>query len=280
MHGRSALPGSRPAIAAAPALQRATGTGRVRVTQGGIAELYQQGSLRLRPTRGPSGPTEIVAINTAGGLTGGDSLDLTVTVEPDARVVVATPACEKIYRSAGGEATVNNTVTLGAGSALDWLPQPMILFGGARIRRRLDVDVAADATFLGVEGCILGRTAMAEVVRSGAIHDAWRLRRAGALVYADAFHASGDLHAASGSGATLGSACAFATVVYAAPDAEARLDAVREALAAASYETGASGWNGLLVARFLAPDGQALIADLTAFLTAFRAAPQPRSWLC
>ena len=64
------------------------------------------------------------------------------------------------------------------------------------------------------------------------------------------------------------------------PTRESRLDAVREALGAASGETGASAWNGLLVARFLAPDGQALIADLGAFLTAFRAAPLPRSWLC
>ena len=69
----------------------------------------------------------------------------------------------------------------------------MIMFDGARVRRSLSVDVAVGATLLAVEGVILGRTAMGEELRSARIRDGWRVRRAGALIYADAFVADGDL---------------------------------------------------------------------------------------
>jgi urease accessory protein len=268
-----------PATARAGVLERTSGRALVRVARSGIAELYQEGALRLRPTRSVD-PVEIVAINTAGGLTGGDLLDLTVVLDSGTAAVVTTPACDKIYRSADGDAVVVNTLRLGSESQLDWLPQPMIVFDGARIHRRLDFDMAVDATLLAVEGVILGRTAMAEEITSGAIHDAWRLRRGGKLVYADAFRATGDARASLSGRATLGGARAFGTLLYAAPDAEQRLDMARHVLAGLQAETGASAWNGILAVRFLAADGQALIADVSAFLSAFRGLSLPRSWLC
>jgi urease accessory protein len=140
--------------------------------------------------------------------------------------------------------------------------------------------MASDARLLAVEGVILGRTAMAEEMRSGAIHDGWRIRRGGRLVYADSFQALGDVRGGLATRATLGGARAFATVVVVAPDVERRTDAARDALGSCTSETGASAWNGILVIRFLAPEGQSLVADLGTFLSAFRAAPLPRSWLC
>jgi urease accessory protein len=262
-------------------LERTSGVGRVRIGKGGVAEIYQQGALRLRlPHRNASDRTEVVAINTAGGLTGGDRLDLAVQLDAGASAVLTTPACEKIYRSAAGDATVTNTISLGEGARLDWLPQPLIVFDGGRVRRTLDVALAPTAAMFAVEGTILGRTAMSEDVRTGALHDAWRIRRGGALVYADAFRAEGDSRSALAGAATLRGARAFATAVYVGPDAESRLDDARGALAEATGSTGASAWNGILVARFLAADGQALIADLGAFLARFRGTSLPRSWLC
>jgi urease accessory protein len=264
------------------ALERTSGRGRVRLAKSGIAELYQEGALRLRPTR-RDGPAEIIAINTAGGLTGGDRLDLTARLDADTSAVITTPACEKIYRSADGDAIVQNAVHLAERSRLDWLPQPMILFDGARIDRRLDVAMAADATLLAVEGMILGRTAMAEEMTSGKVRDSLRVRRDGRALYADSFRADGaegSIRDRLAGRATLYGGRALATLIYVAPDAEQRLDAAREALSRSASETGASAWNRMLVVRLLAADGQALIADLTGFLSAFRGRPLPRSWLC
>jgi urease accessory protein len=44
-------------------------------------------------------------------------------------------------------------------------------------------------------------------------------------------------------------------------------------------EVGASAWNGLALARLVAPDGAALRHDLAAVATVWTAGPLPRLWL-
>jgi urease accessory protein len=41
-----------------------------------------------------------------------------------------------------------------------------------------------------------------------------------------------------------------------------------------------SAWNGMLVARLIAPTGQALRADLMRLVEALRGEPMPRVWTC
>jgi len=43
-------------------------------------------------------------------------------------------------------------------------------------------------------------------------------------------------------------------------------------------EVGVSAWNGLAMARLVAPDGAALRRDLVAVLTALGGSPLPRLW--
>jgi urease accessory protein len=45
-------------------------------------------------------------------------------------------------------------------------------------------------------------------------------------------------------------------------------------------EAGISGWNGMLVARLIAPGGQALRADLVRLIECLRGLPMPRVWNC
>ena len=72
---------------------------------------------------------------------------------------------------------------------------------------------------------------------------------------------------------------AVATLVYVAPDAEARVAAVRTALDGA--EAGASAWDGMLLARLLAPDAAALRRIVTRALAVLRDARNlPRVWRC
>ena len=61
-------------------------------------------------------------------------------------------------------------------------------------------------------------------------------------------------------------------------DAEARRDAARAALEGARSRMRRQRLDGMLVARFLSPDPQALRADLARFLERFRGTPMPRSW--
>jgi hypothetical protein len=59
------------------------------------------------------------------------------------------------------------------------LPQETILFDGAKLSRTLSINLAEDAGLLAVEALVLGRRAFGERVRSGSLHDHWRVRRAG-----------------------------------------------------------------------------------------------------
>jgi urease accessory protein UreH len=84
-------------------------------------------------------------------------------------------------------------------------------------------------------------------------------------------------------GASSPLARAIATMLYVAPDAEARLDEARTVLAvddSAPVEWGASAWNGLLCIRGVSPEASALRRQTAQFLNRFRSSPLPRVWQC
>jgi urease accessory protein len=219
-----------------------------------------------------------VLINTGGGMTGGDRMSLDVAVRAGADAVVTTQAAEKIYRSDGPDTEIAASLDLQPGSRLAWLPQEQILFDGARLRRTLAVAMPGDAALTLVESVVFGRQAMGESVHAGAFRDRWRIRRDGRLVFAEDVHLDGAVTATLSRRAVANGARALATFLHIAPDAERQLEAAREALAGAASECGATAFDGMLLARFLGTDPQALRVDLARFIEAFRGAPMPRSW--
>lgn len=266
-------------------LPRTEGSLRLELARSGSATrlevLRQEGASRARFPRAPEGaPPEVVLINMAGGLTGGDHIDLQVTLQPGAEASVTTAAAEKIYRAQEGEATIRARLSIGEGARLAWLPQPTILFDRSRLDRHTEVELAGNANFLGVETLIFGRTAMGEDVHRGACRDAWRIRRDGALIFADAFRLDGAVAAVLDRPATLAGARATAMLIYVATDAAARLDAARAVFDHAQSVIGVSTWNGMLVARAAARDGQILQADIARLVQLLSGQPPPRVWQC
>jgi urease accessory protein len=254
----------------AAALQRTFGKSRITWKRTGgqtmLDRLEQDGAAKIRlPDPEPGDPPLAVLLNTAGGLTGGDRIEAAVEVGAGCRAMATSQACERIYRSLGPEAYVETRLTLGAGSRLDWLPQETILFEGGRLSRRLEADLAPNATLLAVEAIIFGRAAMGERVATGFVHDRWRVRRGGKLAYADDLHMDWANAGLLANPATLARAGAVATILYVADEAQSMIDAVRERIGEAG---GASAWNGKLVARIAAPDGQGLRRVLTGALSA------------
>jgi urease accessory protein len=218
-----------------------------------LAHLYHHDPLRvLFPTPAKGDPTTAVVATTSGGIVGGDRMAVTATAGDDARAMVTMQAAEKVYRSAGPDATVDVRLAAGAGAWLEWLPQETILFEGARLRRTTRVDLAADASVLAGEMIVLGRIARGERMATGLVRDAWEVRREGRLVWADALHVDGDVAGAIDAPAGLGGAVAIATVVLAAPGAPDLRDAVRDLLPAAG--AGATVVAGLLLVRLMGPD--------------------------
>jgi urease accessory protein len=266
-------------------LQRAVGELRVTAKRFGsetvLDELRQVGCLKARfPRRIVPGWMDVVMLNTGGGVAGGDRLDLAIGIGMGAQATIAAQAAERFYRKLATDAPsrVRTRLTVQTGASLEWLPQETILFDRCTLDRRLEVDLAQDARFLGVETVIFGRTAMGEQVRQGWLRDLIRVRRGGELLFHDAIRLDGDIDAAMQRPAVGGGARALATVVYAAPDASEKLDAVRAAFGPA--EAGASVWNGMLVARILGPDSASVRRTVIAALDVLRESrPLPRVWL-
>jgi urease accessory protein len=248
-----------------------------------LAGLRQEGCLKARfPRPLAPGQVELITVNLSGGVAAGDRLDVGVALGPGTRALVAAQAAERFYRAASGSppARLRTVLSVAEGGALEWLPQESILFDGTRLDRALEVDLAGDARFLGVESLVLGRAAMGETVARLHLRDLIRVRREGALMLHDAVRLmSDDASGVLARRATGGGMRGFATVVRAGPGSEALLGPVRDALADAPAEAGASAWDGLLVARVAAPDGARLRAAVVAALGALRdGAPLPRVW--
>jgi urease accessory protein len=263
----------------APRHQRARGLGAISATARDgvthVATLREEGAAKVRLPNTHDSSLQAVLINTAGGLCGGDDLRWQATVAAGAHLVLTTQACERVYRSLGENADVSIALTAQAGARLDWLPQETILFEGARLRRRLEVDLAPDATFLAVEAVLLGRQARGEDARNAILADAWRVRRGGTLIHAEATRL-GDPDIERTASSLLAGAAAFATILYVGADAERRLDGVRELLPGTA---GASVTGERLIIRALAPSGLSLRRTIVPVITLLSAGSSlPRLW--
>jgi len=266
--------------------QRARGTLRLsfksRSATTVLDGLRQEGCLKARFPRIEHGAwAGAVTLNSSGGVVGGDVLDTTISAGPGTQATVASQAAERFYRALPGPAPaqVSTALHVAPGASLEWLPQESILFDRCAVKRRLVVDLAGDAWFLGVEHLVFGRTAMGETVHEASFRDLIQVRRDGRLLLHDAIRLDGPAQSLLNRRATGGAAHGVATVVHVSPDAETRLDALREALA--GYDAGASAWDGLLIARIVAADGACLRAAVVAGLAALRTVrPLPRVWLC
>ena len=241
------------------------------------ARLFETGGLRWRFPRSSS-PCEAAMVNTGGGVAGGDCYSVSLTLSEGAEVEATTPSAERIYRSEGPAASIATRLTLMPGTRLVWLPQETLIFEGARLERRLELDTSSEAEFLVAETLVFGRLAMGETRIDARVRDSWRIRRDGRLVFADETridHAGATLERkAVGAGAR-----ALSTIVASSPNIEARLPDLRAALDAAGsgVESGASAFDGLIVARLLAASFDQLRMGLVASIVAL-GGRKPRLW--
>lgn len=242
-----------------------------------IEDLRQSGSYRLMFPRPAPGGLMAVAINCAGGMTGGDRFELRARAGAGSNLTVTTQAAERIYRATGAEeARLSTHLRVENGARLNWLPQETILFDRSRFVRRLEVDLAPNASFLMVEPVIFGRTAMGEHLRDTTFVDQVRLRRAGALIHAEATRIDGDVEAHLHSRAIAAGGRAMASIVLACSKAETMLEPARAILSGA----GAASLKApdLLVIRMIAPDAMALRHAAIPLIAQLSGHDIPKTW--
>ncbi len=167
----------------------------------------------------------------------------------------------------------------GSGAHIDWLPQETILFEGANLSRRIDVDLAEGASLCAVEAVLLGRAAMGETARGARLADTWRVTQNGRLIHAEATALGRHPDTERVAPSLLAGATAFATVLYVGPEAARRYDGLRSQLDSHSRTVAASLVGERLVVRALAPSGLELrraIVPIVALLSG--AGALPRLW--
>ena len=239
--------------------------------------LHESGSLRVRFPSPEGEGLSAVFVNTAGGIAGGDRFEVAIAAGAGTRLTVTTAAAEKVYRAPDAPAQLDISLKAAGGAHLAWLPQETILFDRAKISRRIDIDLAEDASLLLCEIVVFGRAAMGERMERGEFVDRWRLRRGGKLVFAETVRLDGDIGAKLKRPAVANGGAAIATALI-VPGDEAVVERIREAANSSGGEVGVSAWNGFAMARFCAQDAAALRADMMTVLG--RASPAlPRLWL-
>lgn len=240
--------------------------------------LHESGSWRVRFPSPEDDGLSAVLVNTAGGVAGGDRFDIAISAGEGAGLTLTTAAAEKVYRAPGAAAQLDISLKAASGARLAWLPQETILFNGAKISRRIDIDMAEDASLLLCEIVVFGRAAMGERMERGEFVDRWRLRRGGKLVFAETVRLDGDISAKLERPAIAKGGVAIATALI-VPGDEAVVERIRQAADSFGGEVGISAWNGFAMARFCAQDAARLRADMMMVLGRASPSPLPRLWL-
>lgn len=280
MIGATALTAAAAAAPSIPALERGRGAAEIafaRAPDGStaLADLYQRAPCRvLFPRPEPGDPPLAALLTTSGGLAGGDAVRLAIAWREGAAAAVTTAAAEKIYRSLGPDTCVSLSLRLADEAYGEWLPQETILFEGARLSRRLSFDLASTARLLACETLVFGRIARGERLTRGRLFESWSLRREGRLLWSDALLLDGDIGARLDDPHAFAGGAAFATAIYAGPEAAALREEARALAGGAASLVG-----GVLVARFLGPDAAAVRRALAGYLCGLRRALGRRAGL-
>lgn len=123
-----------------------------------VARYDHSGPLRILQSLYPEGDgiCHNVLVHPPGGLVGGDTLELHVSVGPGAHGLVTTPGATRFYRSDGPVATQTTRLNLDAGARLEWLPLEAICYDACNAINRLELTLAPGAQCIGWDVTALG----------------------------------------------------------------------------------------------------------------------------
>jgi urease accessory protein len=152
-----------------------------------------RGPLQVQRPFYPEGDAvcHVYLLHPPGGVVGGDQLRIDIGVDAGAQALVTTPAAGKLYRSAGRLAAIDQHLNVAADAVLEWLPQETIVFDGAHAAMSTQVDLAANANFIGWEIVCLGRPASDERFTRGSLRQRFEIRREATPVWVESSRYTG-----------------------------------------------------------------------------------------
>ena len=138
-----------------------------------------EGPLRIQRVLTPEGPAcpHIYLLHPPGGVVGGDRLHTEVELHAGAELLLTTPAAQKLYRSQGARAEVENVLRVGASAKLEWLPSETLAFSSADAELSTRVELEPEAAFLGWDIACYGMPARGESFTRGRVRSRFELWR-------------------------------------------------------------------------------------------------------
>ncbi|PHV51505.1 urease accessory protein [Janthinobacterium sp. BJB301] len=224
-----------------------------------LVERTHSGPLRVQKPLYPEGDRvcHAIIIHPPGGVVGGDQLAVDATVGEGAHALLTSPGAAKWYRANGHVSGQHIMLRAASGAAIEWLPQESIFFDQACVRLRHEVELAADANYIGCDIVCLGRSASGEIFNTGSISQQVRIRRGGKLLWWEqGVLAAGGALMASPLG--LGGHTVCATLIAIGTSVSpAVLAAVREIAVPDGAAFGATHMKSLVAVRLLCGDSEA-----------------------
>jgi urease accessory protein len=143
-----------------------------------------KGPLRVQKHLYPEGPQvcQHIIVHPPGGIAGGDRLDISASVGPDAWAQLTSPGAAKWYRAAG-PAFQQLDLQVAPGATLEWLPQETIVFSAAQAELTTRIELQGDAQLFYWDVVALGRPASGERFERGHFQAHLDVRRDGTLLW-------------------------------------------------------------------------------------------------
>ena len=123
-----------------------------------VVRYLHQGPLRILQSLYPEGDQicHNVLVHPPGGLVGGDTLDIQVTVAEGAHGLVSTPGATRFYKSGGHPALQQVVAHLADNAKLEWLPLEAIAYNDCEASNRAIFNLAPSAELITWDVTALG----------------------------------------------------------------------------------------------------------------------------
>ncbi len=128
-----------------------------------------QGPLQVQKIFYPeaNGTGHVYILHPPGGVVGGDSFDVNINLNSNAKVLITTPAAGKFYRSAGPIAYQKQILEVANHGSLEWFPSENIFFPGAKVKLETRINLSKESHFIGWDILCLGRPSIGETFDYG-----------------------------------------------------------------------------------------------------------------
>ena len=170
-------------------LQRSNGKIDIELLNNDFFKFFQSGCCKILNPKNYNEFKELVLINTSGGITCNDNIEINAVIN-NSQLSVCTQAAEKIYAGIGDPARVEININLN-NSTMYWLPKELILFDNSKLRRNININLSDNSNLIFCETTIFGRKAMSEKIKNISFSDQWKIYSNSSIKHFEAINIKG-----------------------------------------------------------------------------------------